>query len=73
MIKIEKNIPISKMKAGGRHPKYPFADMVVGDSFEVGGKSTRQFAGSVNSASKRCGFKFVTRTTESGVRVWRIE
>jgi hypothetical protein len=73
MFKIEKNIPIPVPTVGVRRSMYPFADMAVGDSFEVVGKNARQFSGATNSAMKRYGFKFVTRSTESGVRIWRVK
>jgi|SanBayMetagenome_1026888.scaffolds.fasta_scaffold54499_2 hypothetical protein len=74
MIKIDKNIPLPKLERkvpSPRQSKYPFADMEVNDSFEVAGKTAKQFAGTVYSASKKLGKKFTMRSTEAGVRVWR--
>ena len=85
-ITIDKNVPIPESKFGqggfGRKPKYPFADMEVGDSFLV--KCIRKQRGRVqtrlcNAASiyKRKHDRktdFTTRASddEGGIRVWRI-
>lgn len=74
--KIDPNIPVPKIAQGGGRPKkYPFAAMIVGDSF---------FAPTVNrqalaTAARRFaihGEKFLIRTaTENevrGSRIWRI-
>jgi hypothetical protein len=66
MIKIEKNIPIPDKLA------YPFDALEIGDSFEVQGKTTKQFAGKVYISGKKLGKKFTMRATTAGVRVWRI-
>jgi hypothetical protein len=66
-IQIEKGIAIPM----GKNATYPFRQMEVGDSFLIPGKTTAQTAGIVTSARMRTGWKFATRTTPDGVRIWR--
>lgn len=66
-MKVEKNIPVPR--------KYPFAEMQVGDSFEVPEGTKRT---TVNVAAKRYGMmhnmKFTVRLTpERKLRCWRVE
>ena len=73
MINIDKNIPMPKIvRNGGPKAKYPFADMQVGDSFEVTDKTTKKFASTCAAATRRLGSKFTIRTIDNGIRVWRI-
>lgn len=73
--KIDKNIPIPTKS------NYPFAEMEIGDSFEidVGEKTTLYISTIVSGAARRfCEkhplFKFSLRTiNEKHIRVWRIE
>jgi hypothetical protein len=73
MIKIDKGIPIPPR---GKGPKYPFAQMSIGDSFFVA-ESKNTLSSSSCQHAKRLGGKFSMRATvEDGVtgyRVWRIE
>jgi hypothetical protein len=78
MIKIDKGIPVSRRhgsKNAGRKCLYPWAEMVVGDSFFVP-KTSKTMNGSVAAAARRLGFRFVARTVEEegvqGCRVWRV-
>ncbi len=71
-IQVEKNIPIPQRARGGGKRKYPLDIMEVGDSFFLGGVKQNFVAGSVSYASRKYGFKFVTRTEGDGARVWRI-
>ena len=74
MYKIETGIPIPvrTTKGGaGRKPKYPFADLKVGESFLVPNKTTEKFGATVTLARKRTGMNFATRNVEGGVRIWR--
>jgi hypothetical protein len=64
-IQIEKGVPMPARN------KYPFAEMAVGDSFFVAGRSATEICGNISNARKKLGFKFTTRTVEGGVRVWR--
>ena len=67
-MKIEKNVPIPSHQT-----PYPFGEMDVGDSFLV----TDRTPGSVSNAAcqygKRHGKKFITRSMNKGIRVWRMK
>lgn len=68
--KIDRGIPFAANKR--RPPKYPFASMIVGDSFAV----SEDMAPKVRSASAahghRYNMKFSTRQFDGGFRCWRI-
>jgi hypothetical protein len=78
---IEKNVPLIKInKVGSRGLKYPFREMEVGDSFAfkiVNKEEKRAIMQKVNTSAyyygKRNKKKFVCRSLENEVRVWRIE
>ncbi|KKN74520.1 hypothetical protein LCGC14_0389370 [marine sediment metagenome] len=67
MVEIDKGIPLKEEnpKAGAR--KYPYDQMVVGDSFF----SKRSLASSTKLAEKRTGFIFTQRAVARGYRIWR--
>jgi hypothetical protein len=71
MIVIDKDVPLTKQTA--RKSKYPFAIMVVGDSFVAPLKpaSLRSVA---NSFAKTQGdtVKFAVRAEGEGARIWRV-
>jgi len=69
MIEIEKGIAIPERNlSSGRACKYPWKTMEIGDSFFV--SDTKPNSG---MASKIYGRKFVSRTVDGGIRVWRTE
>ena len=70
--KIEKEVPVPKTSGKGRKPYYPWDDMEVGDSifFADGGRKHTQ---SAYQHGHRYGKKFVTKSFEGGVRIWRKE
>lgn len=73
-LKIEKNIPIPPIGAGGAiyKGKYPFGFMEIGDSFFVDMPSA-SFSGFVGNARRMFpNMKFAQRKEGSGTRVWRI-
>jgi hypothetical protein len=75
MIAIDKNVPLPQRTwggPGGRPPKYPWAEMEVGDSFFVLNATTDNLSAAGTMAAKRSGRKFTTRKENGGVRVWRI-
>lgn len=90
MFVIEKSIPLPEgaENAGVRLPKYPFADLDVGDSFftpRVEGMEAKAFRARVNNAKNAAGKRlervFVSRDAThvseageviEGVRVWRV-
>ena len=75
MIKIEKGVKVPD-KAG---TKYPWAEMEVGDSFEIteGDLAKRQSALAASSRSwavySKSEAKFRTHKTDTSVRIWRIK
>lgn len=75
MFKIEKDVPVAKISGGPGRPrdsKYPFDLMDVGDSFFVDtDKSSGHIVAQGNK--RHPDRKFVSRTVEGGVRVWRVE
>lgn len=70
MFQIEKNIPL---RSRGPEVKYPFGDMLVGDSFVAPSEHTRiAQAAAAFAKYKGGGMKFATRKVDAGTRVWRI-
>lgn len=67
MFKVEKNIPIPQKT---HLTKYPFYSMEIGDSFETEEGRVRQAA--FNYAADHPEYKFKSRKTEIGFRVWRV-
>jgi len=82
MIKVDKKVKIPPAKKGkGCIPKYPFATMMVGDSFIYTDKATKNCT-QIQAASAKAHtwaayhkskFKFSCRIVDGGVRVWRIK
>lgn len=71
--KIEKGVPVPPLRVE-RISKYPFKEMEIGDSFEVNEKiEFSRVRNSLSTYSARSGRKFVTRKTENGGRIWRVE
>mgnify|MGYP007088038871 CR=1 FL=1 len=69
---IEKGVPlVAGTRGHGAPPKYPFAQMEVGDSFFVPGKKTTDIGGAITYPAKKLGWTFRSRTVEGGVRIWR--
>lgn len=74
MIKIQKNIPIPNTTAG-RPSKYPFADMEIGDSFELRDVPKNTVLNAASSWAKRNKNKrkFCIRYENKVTRIWRIK
>ncbi len=67
--KIEKDIPLPETR--GRSPKYPWLDMVPGDSFLMD-KRGNHAASCAHYASKKYGITLACRPQPGGTtRVWR--
>lgn len=68
---IENDVRIPCRDPRGRPAKYPFSRMNVGDSVHIEGGGKRP-----GVAAQQYGYRnrmaFSYRTTETGVRVWRI-
>lgn len=74
-MKIEKNIPLPTSRTRGRPAKYPFKDMVVGDSVFFPGESTTPGNNVYVAAQMHArmnGKKFSGRTMDGGLRIWRV-
>lgn len=58
-----------------RVSSYPFAEMNIGDSFEVDAALGHNVRSAAHQFSKsHAGYKFTTRKTSAGgMRVWRID
>ena len=65
--KIETGFPIPVTSKA----KYPWAEMKVGDSFFVPAKVPSDI--NVTGAILNTGFKFIRRSVDDGVRVWRVK
>jgi hypothetical protein len=71
--KIEKSISIPPTGVGGRVGKYPWAEMEVGDSLFIPGKTAYSMGSTPSGwAARHPPYKFLCRTVDGGVRVWRI-
>lgn len=78
-MKIDKKIPLPETKTG-RKRKWPWFDMVVGDSFlmyeEYDVKKLQRASAQAivfSNKNKKGKWKFSVRKTEEGIRVWRIK
>ena len=71
-IPINHGIPIPRARGGGRNPKYPFAQMAVGDMFYAD-TTARTLQSTSWAAGKRLGFVFRVQADAEGlVGCWRI-
>jgi hypothetical protein len=81
MFQIESGIPLpatTRIGAGRKGSKYPFASMETGTSFfvedgdePVKDSTLRSAIGAFNKSNPDSGRKFAVRKVEGGVRVWR--
>lgn len=70
-IKIAHSVPIPQIR--GSSFAYPFADMKIGDSFELPQEKRGSIATAASYFSlKHYGYKFTVRKVGDKVRVWRI-
>lgn len=67
--KIEKGIKVPQKKSS----KYPFADMVVGDSFFVPSANVNSARVNGYKYAKENRIKILVRDCEGGARIWRIK
>ncbi len=68
---IESNIPVPEMPP---RSKYPWGKLHPGDSILFPDPSTyAKVLNAVYGYARRNGWKIVTRQTEEGLRIWRIE
>lgn len=67
-ISIDKDIPVPVKRRG---KKYPYENMSIGDSFLIDNLSIQVVCNLNYRAGKKYGGKYIARTEEGGVRVWR--
>jgi hypothetical protein len=67
---IEKSIPLPARNAARRKPKYPWAEMRIGDSILIDLPFT-SVSSMASKAGAKLGFKFECRKMADGTRVWR--
>jgi uncharacterized membrane-anchored protein len=72
MYAIEKGIPLVGKKTSLVSSKYPWAIMEIFDSFFVPEGNGKSISVSASQAGKGLGAKFVVRSVDGGIRVWRI-
>lgn len=72
MLKIEKGIPIPKLRKPYGEMVLILTDMEVGDSVLLP-QGRADIANLITSARRHTGFKYTQRATPDGQRVWRIE
>ena len=61
----------SEDRKPGRPMTYPFVDLRVGESVLIPRGQHCSIGPSIQYASRRTGFKFVSRKEATGLRVWR--
>jgi hypothetical protein len=71
-MKIEHNIPTPKAREHSANLK-ALAQMKVGDSILFTKATSNQVRSKFHYAVKKTGYKVTIRTTEDGVRLWRIQ
>lgn len=72
--KIENDFAIpAERQPRTRRSKYPWAELEVGQSFLVEGALLRSMSSTASHAGRRSKKKFLVRTAEGGVRIWRLE
>jgi hypothetical protein len=75
---IEKSVPVPPRQGGPGNPRFPLAQLEVGDSFHVPfGESELKTRSVISNAVASFKLRnppkdFRTRKDETGVRVWRI-
>jgi len=69
--KIEKSIPMQPQKRP-QGTVYPWHDMKVNDSFLVPHAKRNAVYVAATDFGRRHGKKFTVRTTDEGIRVWRV-
>ena len=71
MYEIEKDVPIPNVRNKNKQ-QIPFAEMKVGESvFVPNGTGVSAARASASWHSKVTGRRFITRTVDGGIRVWR--
>jgi len=70
-IEIEKGVPLPK--AATNKPKYPWREMGVGHSFFVTGDDRTRAVHALHAINRSDKSKrFISRSVDGGVRIWRV-
>lgn len=70
---VQKGIPMPGLPPG-RTPKYPFREMLIGDSFLVTEKEQHKVRNAALQYARRMGLAFSVRKNVDGAyRCWRIQ
>ena len=71
---IEKNVPMPAKQKRGHFRKYPFAEMAIGQSFELDNLNDYLLARTAGVSFGRVHSKrFSGRRSGDGGRIWRVE
>lgn len=74
---IENGVPIPPKKSGEYAKKTGLSEALRGlkisQSIHIENLSRNAVCGIISSTSRTWGAKFVTRSTETGIRIWRVE
>lgn len=63
----------SKNTAPPNRSVYPWTEMKVGDSFDVPLQKAESVRSAASARGRDYGEKYITRTVDDIVRVWRVE
>lgn len=72
MYAIEDNVPLPPLTKG-HPPKYPFRDLLVGQSFFVPQGDRKTLAVLASRNGKSLNATFTVRQIDGGIRVWRVK
>lgn len=72
--RIQKDVPVPQMRRAARESKYPFKQMLPGDSFFVPDITSSALGTRARIWTERCGLDrtYTSRTVEGGARIWRV-
>lgn len=70
-MEITKSVPVPK-STRGRKPKYPFANMRKGESFEVPSDDVKRVQSAASHHGRRHGTSFTVQEVKGVYRCWRI-
>lgn len=70
MFHVDKGLPIPH---AATRQRYPWKEMDIGDSFFVADGNQKSIACAAYQATARLGWRFITRTVDGGIRVWRTQ
>lgn len=74
---IEDNIPIPEEKQGRQYRRTGISkalkSMSVGQSTLANGTAASWALSRIGSLTVQTGMRFITRTTDDGLRIWRVE